>query len=113
MASEANQPKRRKLPPAKTPEARENQLIALAMDIAEQKMLDGTASNNMICHYLKLGSTRERLEKEKLANEVKNLEARTESIESFKRIEALYVDAINAMRRYSGQGSLGDETDEL
>ena len=113
MASEMNQPKRRKLPPAKTPEARENQLIALAMDIAEQKMLDGTASNNMICHYLKLGSTRERLEKEKLANEVKNLEARTESIESFKRIEALYADAINAMRRYSGQGSLGDETDEL
>lgn len=113
MASETNQPKRRKLPPAKTPEARENQLIALAMDIAEQKMLDGTASNNMICHYLKLGSTRERLEKEKLANEVKNLEARTESIEGFKRIEALYADAINAMRRYSGQGSLGDEADEL
>ena len=112
MANATKGDKRRRLPPAKTPEARENQLISLAMDIAEERMLDGTASNTLICHYLKLGSTKERLEKEMMEKQMRNLDAKTESIEGFKRIESLYSDAIEAMRRYSGQASGDEEYDE-
>lgn len=97
--------------PAKTIEARENQLISLAMDEAERQILAGTASSQMITHFLKLGTTRERLEKQKLEEENKLLKARTEAIESQKRIEELYTEALNAMRRYGGQGSTYDESD--
>jgi hypothetical protein len=88
-------------PAAKTPEARENQLISLAVDLAEKQLREGTASSQTISHYLKLGSTREQLEQERLANENLLLKARTDQIEAQKNYEALYVDAINAMRTYS------------
>ncbi len=94
-------PKRRR-PPARTPEARENQLIAKAVDLAEKQLSEGTASAQVITHYLKLGSTKERLEKEKLANENLLLKAKTEALQSAKRIEELYSNALNAMRSYSG-----------
>jgi len=55
----------KKLPPAKTPEARENQLVAMAVDLAEQQLLDGTATSQVITHFLKLGSTKEKIEKRK------------------------------------------------
>lgn len=93
----------RKMRPALTPEARENQLVSLATDLAEKQLREGTASSQVITHYLKLGSTRERLEREKLEEENKLLKARTEALQSSKRIEELYTDAINAIRRYSGQ----------
>ena len=89
--------------PALTPEAREKQLISLAVDLAEEQLQEGTASSQVITHYLKLGSTKERLEKEKLAEENKLLKAKTEAIQSQKRVEELYSEALNAMRRYSGQ----------
>lgn len=85
-----------------TPEARENQLISLAVDLAEKQLQEGTASSQVITHYLKLGSTKERLEKEKLEEENKLLRARTEALQSSKKIEELYENAISAMRRYSG-----------
>lgn len=88
--------------PAKTPEAREHQMIALAMDVAEQQMRDGTASAQVITHFLKLGSTKETLEKEMLAERTKLLTARTESLESSKRVEELYENALEAMRLYGG-----------
>ena len=88
---------------ALTPEARENQLIALAVDLAEQQLREGTASSQVITHYLKLGSTKERLEKEMLAKQKELVEAKTESLKSAKRVEELYSQAIAAMRRYSGQ----------
>lgn len=94
--------------PALTPEARENQLISLAVDLAEQQLRDGTASSQVISHYLKLGSTRSSLEKEKLERENELLRAKTESLESAKRIEELYKDALNAMRTYSGMGDPDD-----
>lgn len=100
----------RKIRPALTPEARENQMISLAVDLAEKQLLEGTASSQVITHYLKLGSTKERLEKEKLEEENKLLKARTEALQSAKRVEELYADAIAAMKRYSGNGD-GD-TDE-
>lgn len=97
-----------KVRPALTPEARENQLISLAVDLAEKQLLEGTASSQVITHYLKLGSTKERLEKEKLEEENKLLRAKTEAMQSAKRIEELYTNALDAMRNYSGQGDSDD-----
>ena len=94
----------RKIRPALTPEARENQMISLAVDLAERQLQEGTASSQVITHYLKLGSTRERLERERLEEENKLLKAKTESLQSAKRVEELYSNALNAMRRYAGQG---------
>ena len=88
---------------ARTLEAREDQLIALAVDLAEQQLRDGTASAQVITHYLKLGSTKDRLEKEIMAEQKELLKAKTESIQSAKRVEELYLDALNAMRSYSGR----------
>lgn len=99
----------KKIRPALTPEARENQLIALAVDLVEQRLLDGTASSQETTHFLKLGSMKNRLEMKKLEEENKLLQARTESLQSAKRIEELYADAISAMKRYSGNISRGDE----
>lgn len=105
-----DQPKRRR-PPATTIEARENQLIALAVDLAEKQLSEGTASSQVISHYLKLGSTKERLEKEILSKQKDLLEAKTESIKSAKKVEELYINALNAMRSYSGQGG-GDDNED-
>lgn len=97
--------------PALTPEARENQMIALAVDAAERQLRDGTASAQVIVHYLKLGSTRAKLEKEILAKQKDLIEAKTESIQTSKDVERLYTDAIEAMRRYSGHG--GEEPEVM
>lgn len=99
----------RKIRPALTPEARENQMIALAVDLVEQRLLDGTASSQETTHFLKLGSMKNRLEMEKLQEENRLLKAKTEALQSAKRVEELYSEAIKAMRRYSGQGRDDDE----
>ena len=101
-----------KIRPALTPEARENQLIYLATDLAEQQLRDGTASSQVITHYLKLGSTKERIEKEILEKQKELITAKTESLQSSKRMEELYMNAISAMRKYSGNNDNGDEDDE-
>ena len=98
----------RKMRPALSPEARENQLISLAVDLAEQQLRDGTASSQVITHYLKLGSTKERIEKEILEKQKELIEAKTQSLQSAQRIEELYMNALDAMRNYSGQGSSDD-----
>lgn len=95
----------RDLGPALTPEARENQLVNLAVDLAEQQLRDGTASSQVITHFLKLGTVNHQLELEKLRKENQLMEARTEAIQSAKRVEDLYTEAMNAMRRYSGMSS--------
>ena len=95
----------KRIRPALTPEARENQLIALAVDLVEQRLLDGSASSQETTHFLKLGSMKNQLEMEKLREENKLLKAKTESIQSAKRVEELYAEAINAMRRYSGNSN--------
>lgn len=96
--------------PALTPETRENQLIYLATELAEQQLRDGTASSQVITHYLKLGSTKERIEKEILEKQKELISAKTEALQSAKRIEELYANAISAMRQYSGHDS--DEVDD-
>ena len=98
----------RPMRPALTPEARENQLVSLAVDLAEQQLRDGTASSQVITHYLKLGSTREKLERERLRMENDLIQAKTEAMKSAQRIEELYSEAISAMRSYSGHGDSDD-----
>lgn len=88
--------------PATSLEARENQMISLAVDLAEQQLRDGTASAQVITHYLKLGATTARLEKEKLERENELLKAKTKALESAERVEELYANAINAMKMYGG-----------
>lgn len=101
----------RKGRPALTPEARENQMISLAVDLAEQQLRDGTASSQVITHFLKLGTTKAELEKEKLKRENKVLEAKAEAIESSKEVKVLYENALKAMRNYAGYGD-PDEYEE-
>lgn len=97
--------------PALSPEARENQMIALAVDLAEQQLREGTASSQVITHFLKLGTTKAELEKEKLQLENELTKAKTESVKSMKRSEELMVEALKAFRNYSGNGD-PDEYDE-
>lgn len=95
--------------PAVSPEARENQLIALAEARAEEQLRNGTASSQVICHYLRLGSQREKLEREKLKSEVEMLVAKKEAIESAKRVEELYSEAMKAVRSYRGESDDDDD----
>ena len=94
-----------KMRPALTPEARENQMIFLATELAEQQLRDGTASSQVITHFLKLGSSKEKLEHEILKEQKKLITAKTESLESSKHIEELYANAITAMREYGGHNN--------
>lgn len=95
---------KQKMRPALTPEARENQMIALAMDRAEEQLRDGTASSQVITHFLKLATRKEQIEREILEKQKELIVAKTESLQSAKKIEELYTNAITAMRNYSGQG---------
>lgn len=88
--------------PALTAESRENQLIYLATELAEKQLLEGTASSQVITHYLKLGSTKEKLEKEILEKQKELITAKTEALQSTKQVEELYTKAIEAMKNYSG-----------
>ena len=98
--------------PALSPEARENQLISLAVDLAEQQLRDGTASSQVITHYLKLGSTKDKIEKEILEKQKELIEAKTQNLQSARRVEELYANALEAMRKYSGT-SVEDDDDEF
>ena len=96
------------MPPATTPEGRENQMIALAMDLVEKRLLEGTATSQETTHFLKLGSTKEKLEKDILEKQKELITAKTEAIQSGKRIEELYTNALEAMRTYSGEKRRND-----
>lgn len=99
----STEPTKIRRPPATTPEGRENQLIALAVDLAERQLSEGTASSQVVTHFLKLGTTRERLEQERISQENELLRAKVEDMATKKHIEELYESALNAMRSYSGQ----------
>lgn len=98
----------RKRRPALSPEARENQLIALTMDLVESRLLDGTASSAETTHFLKLATEKYRVELQTLKEQRKLITAKTEDIESRKEIKAMYADALKAMRTYSGQDDADD-----
>lgn len=91
-----------KKPPAKSLDAREKQMVSLAVDLAEKKLQEGTAAPSIIVHYLKLGTTSYQLELEKLKHENALLEARTDNIKSLGRMEELYEEALKALRSYQG-----------
>lgn len=98
-----NQPNKTKRSPATTPQGRENQLIFLATELAEQQLRDGTASAQVISHYLKLGSSREVLEQERIRKENELLDAKREALAAAQRVEDMYAQAMAAFRSYSGQ----------
>jgi hypothetical protein len=105
-------PDRRKRRPANTEKGREDQLISLAVDLAEKQIIEGTASSQVITHFLKLGSSREKLEQERLRGENEVLKAKVEAMASAKRIEELYSEALSAMKAYAGQDPLEEDFDE-
>lgn len=105
-----DQKSQRQRPPATTPEARENQMISLAVDLAEKQLINGTASSQVVTHFLKLASSKERLEKEMLEQQVELVKAKTEAIQASKDVKELYLNALDAMRKYTGSGR-GDEDD--
>lgn len=98
-------------PPATTPDGRERQLIAAAYDLAEEQIRNGSATAQVITHFLKLGTEREKLERKRLEGENKLLAAKVDSIASAARVEELYKNALAAMKSYAGRGSV-DESEE-
>lgn len=102
-ANSAKSDHKLKIRPALSQEARENQMIALAIDLAEKQLIEGTASSQVITHYLKLGTTREKIEKEILEKQKELYTAKTEALQSAKNIEELYKNAIDAFGKYSGK----------
>lgn len=102
---------KRRRPPGRTPEARENQLIDLAVGLAEKQLSDGTASSQVITHYLKLATKKERIENEILEEQKVLIKAKTEAMQSTKKVEELYQNALDAMRAYSGNRVEEDEDD--
>lgn len=108
MANVVNNSPKPKRRPALSPDARENQMISLAVDLAEKQLRDGTASSQVITHFLKLASSKERLEKEILEKQKDLITAKTKAFDSQEEIKSLYADALKAMKRYSGQ----DEPDD-
>lgn len=107
--SSGTEPRRQRRSTATTPEGRENQLVALAADLAEQQLENGTASAQVISHYLKLGSTREKLEQQRLAHENALLEAKREAILREQRMEDGYKKVIAALRSYHGYDEMGED----
>lgn len=104
--------RRQRRRPATTDEGREGQLVSIAVDLAEKQMLDGTASSQVITHFLKMGSTRERLEQEKIKKENLLLEEKVLSLKSAKKVEELYTQALEAMKSYAGHETTVNVTDE-
>jgi RecB family exonuclease len=87
---------------ARTPEAREQQIASQAYDLAEKQIGNGSASSQVITHFLKMGSTREQLEQERMRHEIELMEVKKEHMESLARTEELFTEAIKAMKTYSG-----------
>lgn len=99
------EPKKRRRKPAESPEAREKQCIALAFDLVEKRLREGTATSQETTHFLKLGSKYTELELEILKSKKEKLDAEVEAIQSAKRTEELYANALRAMSIYRGNDS--------
>jgi hypothetical protein len=98
--------------PATSPELREQELASQAYDLAEEQIQSGTASSQVLTHFLKMGSTRERLEQQRIAHENELLQVKREAIASQARVEELYMQALDAMRSYSGRAEETEADDE-
>ncbi len=102
-----------RLPRARTPEAREQQLVALSYDLAEKQIVDGTVSSQVLSHFLKIGSTREKIELQKIKQETILVEAKVKDLANVEDMKKLYSEAMDAMRGYSGQGVSDDENQNI
>lgn len=109
MAKGKSGSSKRRMRPALTPDARENQLISLAVDLAEKQLMEGTASSQVLTHYLKMASSKYRLENIKLERENELLKAKTDAIESSKRTEEIYAEAMKALKSYQGSEDVYDD----
>lgn len=99
--------------PAATPEGREEQIQALAMDLAYKRLKDGTASNQLICEIIKSASTERRLKKDIMEAQKELLVAKTEAIHDQKDMKEMYSKALAAMKSYSGAMEVDDEDEEI
>ena len=112
MPKNEREQKKKHMRPALTPEARENQLISLATDLAEEQMREGTASSQVLTHFLKLGTIKQKLELEMMEKQKELISAKADNLKSAKKIEALYTEALEAMRLYSGGGTKPNDYEE-
>lgn len=101
----------RKPKTATSPAARENQVIAMAYDLAEKQIREGTASAQVITHFLKMGSEKEREEREMMREQKRLIAAKTDSLEHSKKMESLFTDALKAIKEYSGGGRMDEDED--
>lgn len=101
----------REFAPAMSSEARDSQMASLAYDLVEQRMRNGTATSQETCYFLKLANPNQKLEKKKLEKQIELLEAKTEQIQAARRMDEVYMEAINAFKLYDG--SRDDEEEEL
>lgn len=108
---ETSSPQRKKRRPALDPKAREDQLISLANDVAEQQMLDGTVSSQVLTHYLKLGTAKAKLELKLLEKEEALIDAKIDKIESEKKQDEMYQEVLDALKIYNGGGDPEDYDD--
>ena len=106
----SNQTSTRRRAPALDPEAREQQLIAMAMDRAEKRFMEGTASDSLTIHFLRLATSKMELEKEKTRKEIAQIAAKTDAIQSLARMEEMFTAATNAMKGYGS--SINQDVEE-
>ena len=112
MATKRTSNDQKLMRPATTPEGRENQLIALATDLVERRLRDGSATSQEVCHFLKMASPREQMERLKMQHETELLQARADNIANSESFATLAKEAIAAFRVYSGQGGEDDDDDQ-
>lgn len=105
---EEEAPKRPKSP---SPARRRNQILAAAMNLAEERILSGTASSQLLVHFLKEASSKHSLEMEQLKAQNRLLSAKADSVDAAKKTDKMYAEALKAMRRYSG-APVGDDDDD-
>ena len=106
-----DRPKPRRRSPAKTPEERESMLISMAMDRAEQQIREGSASSQLLTHFAKLGSSREKLEQERLRSENLVLRKKLETMEAAVDLRDLMREALDSFKGYSGEDDDDDDDD--
>ena len=107
-----DQPKQYQIRPARTPEARENNLVGMAWDRLEERVANGTATAGELLAIMKLGTRKERLERELTEKKMELMQAKTEALQSAKKVEELYGEAIAAFKRYNGVFDEGEEDDD-
>ena len=109
--SKSSEGEQRRRKPATSPEAREQQLASLAYDVAEEQLASGTASSQVVPHFLKAGSSREKMEQMRMEHEIEMMKVKREAIRNQERADEMFSEALKAMRSYQGADSTSVEDD--